>query len=103
MIAIGLTGMQPDTQCLVAAQLLQRVTEKGKPISVCLGIVAAEHAGVIYAGGGELWRIGQDPSRPELDPHVDRVIDTSCDEATLIDRVDHALGLFLGKLPVGVL
>jgi hypothetical protein len=97
---IGLTGRELANQEIVAAQLLARVTDRNLPVSVCLGVVTREHAHVIYSHGGEVWRVGQDLTRPELEAHVDREIDTSCDEATLIERVDHALGLFLGKTRV---
>lgn len=99
MKAIGLTGHPDDGehQAVVAAQLLDRFTARQIKVSVCLGIATIEQAHAIYSGGGELWRVGQDVSQPHLDAHIDRQIDTSCHPAKLIENVDHAIGLFLGK------
>jgi hypothetical protein len=101
MKAIGLTGRENENQAIVAAQLLDRLTQRGVNVSVCLGVTSVEHANVIHLGDGELWRIGPDVSHAHLDAQIDRVVDTSCEFYQLIERVDHALGLFLGKKAVG--
>lgn len=101
MKAIGLTGRENENQAIIAAQLLDRLTARGINVSVCLGIITVEHANVIHLGDGELWRVGPDVSRKHLDAEIDRVIDTSCDFNQLIERVDHALGMFLSKKVVG--
>lgn len=100
MKAIGLTGNENENQAIVAAQLLDRFTQRGLAISVCIGIVTIEHANVIHMGGGELWLVGAHHARPHLQAHVDREIDTSCDFAKTINLVDQAIGLFLGKTQV---
>ena len=100
MKAIGLTGNENENQAIVAAQLLDRLTQRGLGVSICIGITAIEHAHLIHDAGGEIWRVGNDASRPDLNSHVDRVVDTSCEFYQLIERVDHALGSFLGKTEV---
>src|SRR5205085_3692218 len=61
----------------VAGQLLQAAHEGQLQLSVLVGVKDAHEAAAVYAGGGELWRIGEDESKPELDAMVDRAIDDS--------------------------
>jgi hypothetical protein len=102
MKAIGLTGCDGANQALVAAQLLDRFTTRGLQISVCIGVVTREDAYVIAHGGGELWRVGHDPARPELDPLIIRWVDTYGELDDLIARVDERLAEFLGKQQLGM-
>lgn len=100
MKAIGLSGSDNESQAIVGAQLLDRFTQRGLPVSVCLGIGSIEDANLLHLGGGELWRVGAGSFNPDLVAHVDRLIDIEGDWDDVINRVDQAIEQFVGKTQV---
>ncbi len=100
MNAIALTGRDRDAMDTVAQLLTTRITAKDLKTSLYLDVRSLAEAEAIYCAGGELWRVGHDLTRPEIDGHIDRQIDTAVDEQKLVDQVDHCLGLFLAR-PAG--
>lgn len=99
MKMIALTGANENTMAAACEQLLSASTHGDLKLSVAVNVHDAVGAQVVYADGGELWRIGPDDSRPELDVLVDRQLadDTP---ARLEAEVDRALARFLGKTRV---
>lgn len=93
--AIALTGRDSTAMAIVAQQLTLRSTERNLGLSLYLDVREVAEANAVYTAGGELWRIGYDLTRPELDNLVDRQIESATDEATLQAQVDYCLGLFL--------
>jgi hypothetical protein len=77
MRVIALTSANEPAMQAVATQLLQASTDGGLQLSVIVGVNDAHEAQAIYCGGGELWRIGDDDTKPELDALIDRAIDDS--------------------------
>jgi hypothetical protein len=100
--AIGLCGSGPqnENQAIVAAQLLDRFTQRGLAISVWIGVHEDAEAGLIHMGGGELWRVGVEDPRLAIESSVDRWIETRCDFNTLIAKVDDLIEQFLSKRQV---
>jgi hypothetical protein len=96
MKTIALTSANEPAMEAVAHQLLAASMAQDKPLHVILGVDTAFQAQVVYSGGGEIWRIGQDDSRPELDALIDRAIDDSA-PARMAHEVDQALHRFLNK------
>lgn len=93
--AIALTGRDAAAMATVAQQLTLRSTERNLGLSLYLDVRDVNEANAVYTAGGELWRVGYDLTRPELDKLVDRLIVTDTDEQTLHAQVDYCLGLFL--------
>jgi hypothetical protein len=77
MKVIALTSANEAAMQSVATQLLQAATAGQLRLSVMVGIKTADEAQAIFHGQGELWRVGEDDSKPELDALVDRAIDDS--------------------------
>jgi len=100
MSCIALTGRDRPAMNAVAELLTARISVKGLAVTLFLDVRDAGEAQAIQRKGSELWRVGQDLTRPDLDQLVARHIDTSCSQAQLTERVDHAFGLFLGKAGV---
>jgi hypothetical protein len=75
MQVIALTSANERAMQAVAAQLLGAATTGQLRLSVLVGVKTAHEAAAVFQGGGELWRIGPDNGKPELDPLVDRAID----------------------------
>lgn len=96
--AIALTGRDSTAMAIVAQQLTLRSTERRLGLSLYLDVREVAEANAVYTAGGELWRIGQDLTRPELDLLIDRQIESATDEATLQAQVDYCLGLFLASV-----
>ena len=94
---IGLTGREPLHMGLVAHRLLELVTDKQLQIPILIGVTSLEEAAQMTSDDGELWRVGFDLTRPELDSLIDRQIDTAADHATMLQQVDYCLGQFLAK------
>jgi hypothetical protein len=96
---IALTSANEPAMSAVAEQLIRASARAPFPLALMVGVRDAQAAQAIYADGGELWRIGDDDSRPELDALVDRTINDS--EPELMARqVNVALDRFLGKVRV---
>ena len=93
--AIALTGRDSSAMAAVAQQLTLRSTERGLGLSLYLDVREVSEANAVFTAGGELWRIGQDLTRTDLDKLIDRQIESATDEATLHAQVDYCLGLFL--------
>ncbi len=98
MKTIALTSANFAALAAVTKQLQQAAADRHLSLSVMPGVVDAAQAQEIYSGGGELWRIGEDETTPELDALVDRMIDD--DPRRLHQRVEEALACFLGKTQV---
>jgi hypothetical protein len=77
MKVIALTSANEAAMQAVATQLLQAATAGRLQLSVLVGVTDAHEASAVYASGGELWRVGEDESKPELDAMIDRAIDDS--------------------------
>lgn len=99
--AIGLTGREPEAMLAVGSHLQQTAQAHDIPLQVFSGVCNPEEAAVVVGAGGELWRVGFDPGRPELDAFIDRQLDTTSLQ-TLQAQADHCLGLFLANHPVSV-
>lgn len=74
MRVIALTSANEAAMHAVASQLLQAASTGQLPLSVMVGVKNAEEAQAIFSGAGELWRVGLDSGKPELDALVDRDI-----------------------------
>jgi hypothetical protein len=74
---IALTSANEPALETVTPWLLDAAAKKRLRIQVLQGVKVAAEATSIYSQGGELWRIGEDASKPELDALVDRAIDDS--------------------------
>lgn len=99
MKIIALTSANEAAMAQAAEQLLEAIADGQLQLSVSVGITDAHAASAVYSGGGELWRIGEDDQRPELDALVDRTIDDTT-PARLAHDIGQALGRFVGKLQV---
>jgi len=77
MRVIALTSANETAMQAVATQLLQAASDGKLLLHVVIGVKDAHEAQAVYCGGGELWRIGEDDSTPELDALIDRAIDDS--------------------------
>jgi hypothetical protein len=99
MKIIALTSANEATMAAVAEQLLTASSEGALKLSVLLGIQNAHEAQAVYADSGELWRIGEDNTHPELDTLLDCQIN---DNAPLLmaRQVDQQLLRFLTKTRV---
>lgn len=93
MKIIALTGADHDAMSRVQERILE--TTAPARVSVIRGVNTAHEANLVYSSDGELWRIGLDSSRPELDALVDRHI--QADEGHLIAQVDRCIAEFLRK------
>lgn len=98
--AIGLTGCEPEAMLVVGTHLQQVAQAHDIPLKVFAGVCNPEEAVVVVGAGGELWRVGFDPGRPELDALIDRQLDTTSMQ-TLQAQADHCLGLFLAHHQIG--
>lgn len=70
MNAIGLTGANPATLEAAAAVLLSIITDAGQPVTLFLHIEDVLQATALRRntlGLTEIWRIGADTTRPDLD------------------------------------
>jgi hypothetical protein len=99
MNMIALTSANEAAMTAVATQLIRASGAAPFPLALMVGIKDAQEAQAIYSGGGELWRVGEDDTRPELDALVDRAIDDSSPDR-MAREVDQALQRFLGKTRV---
>jgi hypothetical protein len=100
MKIIALTSADEAAMAAVAEQLLNASRTRALNLSVLIGIDNAHQAQAVYAENGELWRIGDDDTRPELDVLVDREIVNHPQPAHLEILIDQALQRFLGKTRV---
>jgi hypothetical protein len=77
MNTIALTGANEPTMNRVADLLRKACDTAGMKIDVRVGINDAHQASLVYQQHptSELWRVGADDNRPELDYLVDRWID----------------------------
>ena len=96
MKVIALTSANEHAMQSVATQLLQAATAGQLQLSVMVGVKDAGEAQAIFAGKGELWRIGDDETKPELDALIDRAIDDST-PARLASDTAQALRRFMGR------
>ena len=96
MKVIALTSADENTMAAVAEQLVAASADRGLQLSVLIGIRDAHEAQAVYATHGELWRIGTDDSKPELDALVDRTLSDTHFQR-LPHHVEHALERFLNK------
>lgn len=100
MKTIALTSANETAMASAAEQLLAASRDRGLNLSVLIGVANAHQAQAVYLDHlGELWRIGEDETHPELDALVDRQIDDST-AGILQRRVDEELEKFLGKTRV---
>lgn len=99
MRMIALTSAGEATMATAAEHLLARITARGIAAAVTVGISTAHEAQAVYAEHGEIWRIGDDSTRPELDALVDRAIDDST-PARMLSELDAALHRFCSKTQV---
>jgi hypothetical protein len=74
MQVIALTSANEAAMQAVATQLLETASAGQLQLSVLVGINSAQEAQAVFQGKGELWRVGLDSSKPELDELVDRTI-----------------------------
>ncbi len=96
MKVIALTGANPITLHQVHTQLLQAITHAGVRASVLADVRNAHEAQAVYGEGGELWRVGDDDTKPELDVLIDRTLPDATPER-LADATRQALHRFLNK------
>lgn len=96
MRMIALTSADESAMQAVAMQLLHAATARSLALGVLIGIKTRQEADALYSQGGELWRIGHETGRPELDTLVDRALDATT-PGRLVGEVDQALAHFLGK------
>lgn len=99
MKIIALTSANEPAMSAACKQLLAAATHHRLQLSVLLGVKTALEAQAVYADSGELWRIGVDDSKPELDTLIDRAVDDSSPER-MAREVDQALQRFLNKTVV---
>jgi hypothetical protein len=99
MRVIALTSANEPAMQAVATQLLQASTDGGLQLSVIVGVKDAHEAQAIYGDGGELWRIGDDETKPELDTLIDRAIDDSS-PARVATETAQALRRFMTKMHI---
>lgn len=99
MKIIALTSANEAAMAAVAEHVLAAAQAQGLQLTVSVGIQDAHAAQAVYREGGELWRIGEDDSRPELDALVDRVI-SDAGPFKMREDVEKALSRFLGKTRV---
>lgn len=99
MKIIALTGALESTLHAAAKQLLRASVTGNLQLSVLVNIKDAAEAQAVYCDHGELWRIGHDDGKPELDALVDRTVDDGTPE-DLQRNLDAALQRFLGKVAV---
>lgn len=99
MQVIALTSANEPAMQAVATQLLTAASTGQLRLSVLVGVNDAHQAGAAFSGHGELWRIGADESKPELDPLVDRAIDDSTPDRLAIETAQ-ALRRFMTKAGV---
>jgi hypothetical protein len=74
MKVIALTSANEAAMQAVATQLLETAHAGQLQLSVMVGITCAQEAQAVFQGKGELWRVGLDSGKPELDDLVDRTI-----------------------------
>lgn len=82
MNVLGLTGRNMEAMADVAEVLLQHVTNSGHSVAICLYIENAAQAVALRRnaiGLSEIWRIGPDASRPDLDEA--RLIEATLDDS----------------------
>jgi hypothetical protein len=96
MQVIALTSASEAAAAQAAEQLLLAAHDVQLQLTVMPYVTEAAQATSVYCGGGELWRIGHDETKPELDPLVDRWIDDSTADK-MRAGVDKALREFLQK------
>lgn len=99
MMIIALTSANEAAMSAVADQLLAASTKRRLQLSVLIGVKDAQEAQAVYAGHGELWRVGEDSTHPELDMLIDREIDDT-EAGVMHCEVNQALEQFLGKTRV---
>lgn len=97
MQVIALTSANEAAMSAVAEQLLAAASAQQLQLSVMVGIEDAFGAEAVFTGLGELWRIGVDESKPELDDLVDRWINDEA-IAALPAIVDQELARFLQRM-----
>jgi hypothetical protein len=96
MKIIALTSANQAAMAQVAKQLQATIKMRDAALSVLVGIQDAHEALAVYSLAGELWRIGEDDSHPELDTLIDCQIDDSA-PLHMARHVDQALHRFLNK------
>jgi hypothetical protein len=98
MKTIALTGSNDIAVAKVAQLLIDASRTGGFPLQVHVGVDDAHQAATITASApnSEIWRVGFDSTRPELDPLVDRMItdagpfaDTAADTARALRAFMH--------------
>lgn len=96
MRVIALTSANEAAMQAVASQLLRAASTAQLPLSVMVGVKNAEEAQAVFSGAGELWRVGLDSGKPELDALVDRDI---CDASPvrLASETAQALRCFVTR------
>lgn len=96
MKIIALTSANEEAMAAVASQLLSTSARRRLPLSVMVGVKDAHQAQAVFAGRGELWRIGEDETHPELDTLIDCQIP---DNAPLLmaRHVDKNVGRFMAS------
>lgn len=99
MQVIALTSANEDAMAAVASQIAASASAGQLRLSVLVGVRNAHEAQAVFQGGGELWRIGQDDSTPELDPLVDRAIDDSA-PARMATEVAQGLRRFITRAAI---
>jgi hypothetical protein len=72
---IALTSASDAAISAVTHQLLAAAAGQQLRLNVLQGVKTALEAQAVYMEGGELWRIGDDEDKPELDALVDRNLD----------------------------
>jgi hypothetical protein len=80
--AIGLTGTNMQAMADVAEQLLELTTAGGHAFAIFLYIENVAQANAIrrnHIGLTEIWRIGRDTTRPDLDRH--RMVECTLDDS----------------------
>lgn len=95
VIPIALTSANESAMKAAAEALLTAAAARKVQIAVVVGVDTALDAEAVYRSSGELWRIGADETRPELDFLVDRWLEGN--PGTIRHDVHHALDQFLCK------
>jgi hypothetical protein len=98
MKIIALTSANETAMAAVAEQLLSASCQRSLRLSVLLGVKDAHQAQAVFTGPdrGELWRIGEDSTHPELDALIDCQIDDSA-PLHMARQVRQAVERFLEK------
>jgi hypothetical protein len=104
MNLIGLTGSNIPAMADVAERLLEAVSAGGHAVAIALYIEDVHQVRALRANNRgliEIWRIGEDSTRPLLEHTVDAFIDDSAGAAAMAAEADRQLARFIDCITHG--